>query len=103
MMTEEKQVEKKEQLSTSAIITYIILAYFGCTVVGIFLLIIWKVEVKDTLLGVLGGLILTVTNLVTGAVGYWLGSSSSSKTSSAVVAQLAGAGAPPPADPLKTS
>jgi hypothetical protein len=85
--------------STQAIITYILLIQFSLVVAGVFGLILAKITVDSALLGVLGGLIAAVTTAVSGAVGYWLGSSAGSKASTAALAQLAGAGAPPPAAP----
>lgn len=88
-----------ERTSTQALVTYILLAQFALVVAGVFLLILLKVTVDSALLGVLGGLIAAVTTAVSGAVGYWLGSSAGSKASTAALAQLAGAGPPPPAAP----
>lgn len=89
----------QDRTSTQAIVTYVLLMQFNLVVLGVFILIIMKVSVDSALLGVLGGLIAAVTTAVSGAVGYWLGSSASSKASGAALAQLAGAGPPPPAAP----
>lgn len=88
-----------DRWSVQATVTYILLAQFSLVVLGVFLLIIMKVSVDSALLGVLGGLIAAVTTAVSGATGYWLGSSAGSKTASAALVQLAGAGPPPPAAP----
>lgn len=91
------EAKARDWATVQAIVTYILLGQFSLVVLGVFLLIAYGVKVDSALLGVLGGLIAAVTTAVSGAVGYWLGSSAGSKASTAALAQLAGAGAPPPA------
>lgn len=98
-MTDTTITPSQDRTSTQAIVTYVLLAQFNLVVAGVFVLIIMKVNVDSALLGVLGGLIAAVTTAVSGAVGYWLGSSAGSKASNAALAQIAGAGPPPPAAP----
>lgn len=83
-----------DRTSTQAIVTYVLLGQFNAVGVGIFALIAFGVKIDPVMLGVLGGLIAAVTNAVSLAIGFWLGSSSGSKAASATIAQLAGA-APP--------
>lgn len=80
-----------DRTSTQAIVTYVLLGQFNAVGVGIFALIAFGVKIDPVMLGVLGGLIAAVTNAVSLAIGFWLGSSSGSKTQSATIAQLAGA------------
>lgn len=69
-----------------------------------------KTLIDTSLYGLLGTIFGTQTVLMTGAVGYWVGTSAGAKTSgdalaesnknsTAAIAQLARAGAPPPAPP----
>lgn len=83
-----------DRTSTQAIVTYVLLGQFNAVGVGIFALIAFGVKIDPVMLGVLGGLIAAVTNAVSLAIGFWLGSSSGSKAASATIAQLAGASAP---------
>ncbi|MDB5448752.1 MAG: hypothetical protein JWQ97_4069 [Phenylobacterium sp.] len=78
-----------DRLSTQAIVTYVLLLQFNLVGAGIFALILAKVDVSPVMLGVLGGLITAVTASVSGATGYWLGSSAGSKASAAALAQIA--------------
>lgn len=78
-----------ERTSTQAIVTYVLLAQFNLVGLGVFLLIFFEVTVSDVMLGVLGALIAAVTNAVSLAIGYWLGSSSGSKTANASLAEIA--------------
>ena len=88
------------RFSVPAIITYVLLVYFGAMTLGVFCLIWQGKPIEDVMLGVLGGLITFVTSALTGAVGFWLGSSAGARKASAALQQLAGAGAPPPREPV---
>lgn len=84
-----------DRTSTQAIVTYVLLGQFNLVGLGIFVLIFVGVKIDPVMLGVLGGLIAAVTNAVSLAIGYWLGSSSGSKSATAALAQIAQApGAP---------
>jgi hypothetical protein len=84
-----------DRASTQAIVTYVLLAQFNLVGVGIFALIFTRAKVDPVMLGVLGGLIAAVTNAVSLAIGFWLGSSSGSKSAQSVLAQIASG---PPSD-----
>lgn len=86
--------------SVAAVITYILLGQLSLIMVGVFMIIFFNAKVEAVMLGVLGGLITSVTGQAGVAVGFWVGSSSSSKAANAALAQIAGAGPPPPAQPL---
>lgn len=89
-----------DRLGVPALISYFIVGMFALTGGLIFQLIHDGIEIKPVILGVLGGWIGVLTTATAGVIGYWTGSSNGSKTANAALAQLAGAGAPPPAQPL---
>lgn len=86
--------------STPAIVTYLAVALAGLVDLGVFLLIGFHVAVEPAMLTVVGQIQGGTNTMAAGAILYWVGSSSSSKSANAALAQLAGAGAPPPADPV---
>lgn len=89
-----------ERASTAAIVTYAALGLFAAVLIGVFTVIFFQIKVDGVMLGVLGGLISAVVSLATTAVGFWVGASVGGKDANARLAQLAGAGAPPPTDPV---
>lgn len=89
-----------ERMSTAAIVTYASLGLLAAVLLGVFLVIFFGVKVDGVMLGVLGGLISAVVGLATTAVGFWVGSSVGGRDANARLGQLAGAGAPPPIDPV---
>lgn len=95
----DKALPTEAHNATAALISYAVLAIFALTVAGVFALIGYKVSVDPVMLTILGAVITAVTAAMTGVLGFWMGSSSGAKTSNAALAQLAGAGAPPPAAP----
>lgn len=96
------QAGESEHSSTAAIITYIVLAQFTAAMIGVGVMAGMKITIASEMIGIIGTLVAAVNSLASGAVGYWMGSSSGNKTANAALAQLAGAGAPPPAAPLST-
>jgi len=89
--------------STSAVISYLIVAVFTLSFGGVLTIIGFRIPVEPTMLTVLGGVLATSATALQGVVGYWLSSSSGAKANSAAIRQLAGAGPPPPADPSTTT
>ncbi len=87
-------------VTTAAAVTFVALGLFGATILGVFVLIVLHLTIEPVMLGVLGTLMGTLTTIVSGAAGYWVGGSSGGKTANAALAQIAGAGPPPPASPL---
>jgi len=79
-----------DRLSTAAIVTYASLALLTLVVTGVFSIIWLRISVTDVMVGVLGGVISTVGAIATGAVGFWIGSSSGSRKANAALAQIAG-------------
>jgi hypothetical protein len=84
----------------AAIVTYVLLGIFALALLGVFLLISYGVKIDGVTLGVLGGALGTLQTMLVGAVGFWIGSSVGAKASGDALAQLAGAGPPPPSQPL---
>jgi hypothetical protein len=86
-------------LSTAAIISYAILALFLIVILCVFSIVWNHIPVEPVLLTTIGGLITATVGGVSAVAGFWLASSAGAKANSAAIRQLAGAGAPPPADP----
>lgn len=86
--------------TTPAIVTFIVLAILFMVDAAVFALIGNHQTVEPAMLTVLGQIQGGAQTLAVGAVAYWVGASVGGKTANAALAQLAGAGAPPPADPL---
>lgn len=97
--------------SVPAIVTFWLLAIWTLMIVAMFALVGFKVAIEGVLLGLLSGIIGTQTTLLVAAVSFWVGSTVGARQASdkaanenakstAALAQLAGAGAPPPAPPL---
>lgn len=78
-----------DRLSTAAIVTYASLGLFAAVLIGVFVIILLRIQVTDVMVGVLGSLISGVLSLATGAVGFWIGSSSGSRKANATLAQIA--------------
>lgn len=76
--------------SVAAVVTYILLGQTTLVGVGVLAIIFTGATVEPVMLGVLGTIIAGVTNLTTGAVGYWVGASASTKTQSPSGAQAGG-------------
>lgn len=89
-----------ERFGPQALISYFVLGLFGLTGFCIFQLIHDGLEIKPVILGVLGGWIGVLTTATAGVIGYWVGASVGGKAANAALAQLAGAGPPPPSPPL---
>jgi hypothetical protein len=86
--------------STPAIISYIVLLLFLIVSVGVYVLIWFQKDIEDVMLTLVGAILTAVVGGLAGVTAYWLASSSGSKANSAAIRQLAGAGPPPPADPV---
>lgn len=89
----------REGASTPAVVTFAVLAILALVDAAVFAIVGLHVSVEPAMLTVLGQIQGGAQTLAVGAVAYWVGSSVGSKTAQAALAQLAGAGAPPPADP----
>jgi hypothetical protein len=96
--------------SVAAIVTYWLLAIWSGLILGVFLLIANQVKLSDVMLGVLSGLFGTQTTLLVASVSFWVGSTSGANQAQSAIAndaagktnalaQLAGAGPQPPAEP----
>ena len=90
----------RDALSTPALVTYAVLALTVLVDMAVFVLVGRRIVVEPAMLTILGQIQGGAQALADGAVAYWVGSSNGSKTANAALAQLAGAGAPPPADPV---
>ena len=88
-----------ERTSVQAVVTYATLAIFLASLVGALSLALLKADVGQFIAGVLGGVIGSSGTLAAISVNYWLGASRGGTVANAALAQLAGAGAPPPAEP----
>lgn len=88
--------------STVAIICYCLIGVFALTVGAFFMVIFSAAKIEDALLTVLGTILAIEGNAISAVGGFWLASSVGSRATSAAIAQLAGAGPPPPAPPLET-
>jgi hypothetical protein len=100
--------------SVPAIVTFWLLGVFTLTVIGVFVLIADRVQLNTIMFGLLTGLIATETTLLTGACGFWLGSSigakasgdaiaDSNKAAAGALAKIAASAAPPSENPLPQS
>lgn len=88
--------------STVAIVCYLLIAVFGLTVYAFFQVIFAEAKVPDALLTVLGTILAIEGNAISAVGGFWLASSVGARANSAAIAQLAGAGPPPPNPPMET-
>jgi len=86
--------------SVPALIAYALLAEIFFCGLGLFIVVIWRVDIKGDVLALLGGFLAAVYGFCNLALGFWLGTTNENKVNQATVAQLAGAGPPPPAAPL---
>jgi hypothetical protein len=88
--------------SVPALVTFCLLAIDVGMILGVFLLIAYKVTISTVMVGILSGIFGIENTLLTSAVTFWVGSSvgtkaagdalvESNKVASAAVAQLAGA------------
>lgn len=89
-----------EHYSVAAVLAYLSFALLMLSGIGVFCMVVWQVTVENVLVGIVAGFLATVYSLANQAWGFFLGSSVGGKTANAALAQLAGAGAPPPASPL---
>lgn len=94
----------------AAIVTYILLVQFFSAGAAVITMIATGVKADAVLLALLSGMVGSLTTMVIGAVGFWIGSSVGAKASGdalmerskrqgEALEQLAGAGPPPPAEP----
>lgn len=89
-----------DRFSVQAILAYAAVGQatiFGCL---LFYLIHQKIAIDPLMAALLGGYMAFLYNQGSNAFNYFLGSSSGAKSANAAMAQIAGAGAPPPAAPL---
>ena len=89
-----------DRTSTAAIVTYIALGMLALDTVGIYVLLALRIAVTDVMVGILGGQLSTHATIAVGAVGFWVAGTASGKATNAALAQIAGAGPPPPATPM---
>lgn len=89
-----------EATSTAAIVTFVVLAILTMVDGATYALVGFRVVVEPAMLTVIGQIQGGAQTLAVGAAAYWVGASQGGKTANAALAQLAGAGAAPPADPL---
>lgn len=87
--------------SVAAVVTFWLLLVWTIIIVWILTLVSLKVPIEGAMLGVLAGLVGTHTTFTATAIGFWLASSIGAKSSGDALAQLAGAGPRPPANPLQ--
>ncbi len=85
--------------STPAVISYLVFLLFAFVSLGVYVLIWYGKDIEDVMLTLVGAILTAVVGGMAAVTGYWLASSSGSKANSAAIRQLAGAGAPPPAEP----
>ena len=91
---------KEDRVSVAAIVTYIALGMLALDTVGIFLLIWNGIAVTDVMIGILGGQLSVHSTIAVGAASFWVAGTASGKSTNAAMAQIAGAGPPPPAAPM---
>lgn len=95
-------------LTVPSLVTFWLLGIWTLMIGGVFFLAALRVPIEGVMLGVLSGVIGTQTTLLVAAVSYWVGSTQGAKNAQEraandnkeaqkVIAQLAGAGPPPPA------
>lgn len=89
-----------DRLSVPAILAYVCLAQLTMFGLALFWLIGAKIHLDAVVVGLLGAFFTSITSNAALALGYHLGASVGGKTANAALAQIAGAGPPPPADPL---
>lgn len=95
-MNEEPQLLTIPSLIVFALLIMVLI--FGVMLFG---LIWYAVEIKDVMIGLLGALLTAVYGWVNIGIGFYFGNSQAGKTANAALTQLAGAGPPPPAPPVK--
>lgn len=94
----------------TAAVTFLLLIVWAGMVGGVFYLVTHKAQLDSILYGLLGTIFGTESTLLVAAISYWVGTTAGAKssadamaetnrTSGAALAQLAGAGPPPPAQP----
>lgn len=90
-----------------ALISFVVLAIWLLTIVGLFVILVEGVDIDPVLIGLLGGVLSTETAAVGAVTGFWLANSLNSNRAGAAkdaaLSQIAGAGPPPPATPLETT
>lgn len=102
---------ESSRTSVPALVTYWLLAIWSGMVIAVFLMASNDVKIEGVMLAVITGLIGTQTTLLVAAVSFWVGTTYGAKAgaereadngrlASAALAQLAGAGPPPPSTPL---
>lgn len=89
-----------DRFSVPAILAYLCLGQMILFGVALFRLIEMKIHLDAVVVGLLGAFFTSITSNAALALGYHLGASVGGKTANAALAQIAGAGPPPPADPL---
>lgn len=110
-MTDKTEPSANSLTSVPAVVTFWLLGLWTLVVVFKFALVAWKVPLSADTEGFLGQVVDTTQNMMLMAVSFWVGSSVGAKasgdalarrgeTDSAAIAQLAGAGPPPPAAPM---
>lgn len=96
-MTDHPNVDRS---SVPAILAYICLAQIGIFGMMLFWVVIKKIHLDAVVVGLLGSFFTSIFSNASLALGYHLGASVGGKTANAALAQIAGAGPPPPAQPL---
>ena len=97
--------------STPAVISYAMLALFAATTIGVFVIIFSKTPIDPLMAGVLGTVLGATGTGYAAVQGFWIGSSSGSKSAQTeladanklaqgALAQLAGSGPQPPSAPI---
>jgi hypothetical protein len=64
--------------STPALISYALLINWTLTTGGVFALIALRIPVGDVMVGILGGILSTVSAAIAAVAGYWLAASAAS-------------------------
>ncbi len=93
-------VQTHDRASVPAILAYICLAQLTLFGGALFYLIVTVTTFDAVVVGLLGAFLTSITSNAALALGYHLGASVGGKTANAALAQIAGAGPPPPAPPL---
>lgn len=92
--------EPSDRFSVPAILAYAAVVQSVIFGVLLFILIYNRISIDPLMAALMGAYMAHLYNQDTNAFNFFFGSSAGAKTANAAMAQIAGAGPPPPAQPL---